>query len=109
MSSWNEPVDCAAPTGMSDGFEFPEFDTAEDAGRVVDEFDAMPQVDLELLRVAAADVEPIDVEQRVEHLDGFQHAFAPAPVSDPATRCIPEFVLERSVTAERHEREFEMR
>src|SRR4051795_13547076 len=69
----------------------------------------MPQIDLELLGVAAADVEPIDVQQRVEHLDRGEDALAPAAVPDAAASSLPQLVLERAAAPERHERQFKVR
>ena len=46
----------------------------------------MSEIDRELLRVAAADVELVDVQEGVEHLDGGKDPFAPATVPDAARR-----------------------
>ena len=72
-------------------------------------FDAMAQVDRQLLRVAAADVEPVEVRAGVEHLDRGEDALAPAAIPDAAASSVPELVLERAAAPERHEGKFQVR
>src|SRR3954454_3681017 len=69
----------------------------------------MPEIDGELLRVAASDVEPVDVQERVEHLDGGEHPLAPAAVPDTAAGSVAELILEGAASLERHESQLEGR
>src|SRR5262245_46923000 len=68
----------------------------------------MAEVDRQLLGVASTDVEPVDVQERVEHLDRLEDAFAPPVVADTAPRLVPKLVLEGAVSLERHEGELEV-
>lgn len=69
----------------------------------------MSEIDRELLRVAAADVELVDVQEGVEHLDGGKDPFAPATVPDAAAGAVPEPILKGTASPERYERQFEVR
>src|SRR6185295_2799700 len=89
--------------------QLPEPDPAEDAGSVVDDLHAVSEVDRELLRVAATDVEPVDVQERVEHLHRLEDAFAPPPVPDATPGLVPELVLEGATALERHEGQLQVR
>jgi hypothetical protein len=46
----------------SDGLDVPEADPAEDARRVVDDLRSVAEVDGELPRIAAADVQPVELQ-----------------------------------------------
>src|SRR5262249_25834111 len=69
----------------------------------------MPEIDLELSCVATADIEPVDVQERVRHLDGVEYPLTPAPVPDAAASTVPKLVLKRAAPLERHEGQFEVR
>src|SRR5262245_50353366 len=86
----------------------PERDAAHDAGGVVDDRRVGAGLEADVLRVAAAEVEVVEVDDATEDGDGELDAAVPLPVADLPARPIADLLVVVLALPERVVRQLEM-